>query len=101
MKTEITPQKIVELKENEIFVFESNLDGANYGGAAFQALTWGAIIGQGVGLQGNTYAIPTMFNDISFIKPFVDEFIDFAEHNSQLRFYVTEIGCGIAGWRPE
>lgn len=101
MKEKITPRKIVKLKDNEIFVFGSNLEGGHYGGAAFQALTWGAVIGHGVGLQGNTYAIPTMFNDVCFIKPFVDKFIDFAEHNLQLIFYVTEIGCGIAGWKPE
>ena len=62
---------------------------------------FGAIFGQGVGLQGNTYAIPTMQGGVETIKPYVDEFIDFAKSRPDLTFYVTKIGCGIAGFTFE
>ena len=99
---EFTPDRISELKNNEIFVFGSNLAGAHGGGAA--RLAWqrfGAIWGQGVGLQGRSYAIPTMQGGVETIKPYVDDFIEFARLHPELRFLVTRIGCGIAGFKPE
>ncbi len=51
---------ITELKPNQIFVFGSNVDGLHYGGAAKQAMEFGAEFGNPVGLQGQTYAIPTI-----------------------------------------
>ncbi len=97
-----TPDKISELKNNEIFVFGSNLQGAHGGGAARVALNnFGAILGQGVGLQEQSYAIPTMQGGVETIKPYVDEFIDFAHQHTELQFYVTRIGCGIAGFRDK
>lgn len=96
-----TPEWVTELAENEIFVFGSNLAGTHAGGAARLALKWGAIMGQGVGLQGQTYAIPTMQGGVETIKPYVDEFVDFASKHQQLTFLVTEIGCGIAGFTPQ
>ncbi len=96
---EFTPDMISELKENEIFVFGSNLGGFHGGGAARAALNhFGAIWGQGVGLQGRSYAIPTMHGGVDAIKPYVDEFIDFARQHQQYKFLVTRIGCGIAGF---
>lgn len=93
--------RIEQLAENEIFVFGSNLAGMHGGGAARLArLKWGAVMGQGVGLQGRTYAIPTMQGGPETIKPYVDEFIAFAKAHPELRFLVTEIGCGIAGFTP-
>ena len=93
---------ISDLKENEIFVFGSNLAGAHAGGAARIALEkFGAVWGQGVGLQGRSYAIPTMQGGVETIKPYVDEFIDYAYHHSELIFLVTRIGCGIAGFTKE
>ena len=87
---------------NEIFVFGSNLAGAHGGGAARLAYNrFGAIWGQGVGLQGQSYAIPTMQGGVETIKPYVDEFIRFAQTRSDLKFYVTQIGCGIAGFKVE
>jgi len=72
----ITPEYITELKPNEIFVFGSNLAGAHGGGAARVARNkFGAIWGQGVGLQGQSYAIPTMHGGVERIQPYVDEFI--------------------------
>lgn len=102
MFTEFTPDWITELKENEIFVFGSNLAGAHGGGAARIALQrFGAIWGQGVGLQGHSYAIPTMQGGVETIRPYVDEFCRFALQHKELRFLVTRIGCGIAGFTPE
>jgi len=96
----ITNPHITELMEDEVFVFGSNLQGMHYGGAARIACRWGAVMGQGVGLQGQTYAIPTMSGSVASIAPFVDEFIHFATSNPEMRFLVTEIGCGIAGYTP-
>lgn len=97
-----TPEFITHLKENEIFVFGSNLAGMHGGGAARIALErFGAKMGQGVGLQGQSYAIPTMQGGVETIKPYVDEFIQFAQQHPELTFLVTRIGCGIAGFTDE
>ena len=91
-----------ELQGGEIFVFGSNLAGRHDGGAARVAVEkFGAVYGQGVGLQGQSYAIPTMQGGVDTIKPYVDEFIRFADSRSELTFLVTRIGCGIAGFRDE
>ena len=60
--------------------------------------SFGAIWGQGVGLQGQSYAVPTMHGGVDEIRPYVDEFIDFARQHPELTFLVTRIGCGIAGF---
>ncbi len=97
-----TPNRITTLQENEIFVFGSNLRGMHDGGAARIAMDlFGAIMGQGVGLQGQSYAIPTMQGGVETIKPYVDEFIEFAKQHPELKFLVTRIGCGIAGFHDE
>lgn len=102
MKDKLTPEFITELKENEIFVFGSNLDGMHIGGAARIAHDkFGAIWGQGVGLQGQSYGIPTMHGGVDDIKPYIDEFIKFAKAHEEMMFLVTRIGCGIAGFRDE
>ena len=96
---EFTPEQITVPGENGIFVFGSNLEGRHAGGAASIAHNkFGAIWGQGVGLQGNSYAIPTMQGGVETIRPYIDEFVVFAKAHSNLRFYVTKIGCGIAGF---
>lgn len=101
-RPDFTPNFIKSLKADEIFVFGSNLAGAHGGGAARIAVEdFGAIWGQGVGLQGQCYAIPTMQGGVETIKPYVDEFIEFAKQHKELFFYVTRIGCGIAGFRDE
>lgn len=94
-----TPEHIAVLEPGEIFVFGSNLAGAHGGGAARAArLHFGAVMGQGVGLQGRSYAIPTMQGGPETIKPYVDDFILFAKQHPELTFLVTPIGCGIAGF---
>lgn len=100
MKNRITPERISHLNANEIFVFGSNLSGSHGGGAARIAVEkFGAIWGQGVGLQGQCYAIPTMQGGVETIKPYVDEFIAFAQQHQEFDFLVTRIGCGIAGFQ--
>lgn len=97
-----TPEFITELKPDEVFVFGSNLAGMHGGGAAYVAFKrFGAVMGCGVGLRGQSYAIPTMQGGVETIKPYVDEFITFASAHPELFFYVTRIGCGIAGFRDK
>lgn len=97
-----TPERITHLAMNEIFVFGSNLAGSHGGGAAHIAHShFGAIWGQGVGLQGQCYAIPTMHGGVEAIRPYVDEFVKFALLHREYTFLVTRIGCGIAGFRDE
>ena len=101
-KKRTTPEFITQLAPGEIFVFGSNLRGMHGGGAAYVAYRkFGAIMGQGVGLQGSSYAIPTMQGGVENIRPYVDEFIDFAREHPELTFLVTRIGRGIAGFQDE
>lgn len=87
-----------------IFVFGSNLAGRHGKGAALTAFRQhGAIYGQGTGLQGNSYAIPTKDEHIQTlplnkIKKYVDTFVRFAELNPDMKFQVTRVGCGLAGY---
>lgn len=97
----ITPQFITSLQENEVFVFGSNLRGIHAGGAARTAcLHFGAEMGKGVGMQGQSYAIPTMQGGVETIRPYVNDFIAYAQQHPEQHFLVTPIGCGIAGFEP-
>lgn len=96
----VTPPIVRHLEENEIFVFGSNANGYHGGGAAAVAMhSFGAVWGQGEGLQGKSYAIPTM-EGLEKLKEAVDRFTDFADQHQELRFLVTMIGCGSAGYSP-
>jgi len=103
----ITPENIISIAENEVFVFGSNLSGRHGKGAAKTALGWGAKWGQAAGIQGKTYGIPTKDAairrtlSVKEIKPFVDDFIEWAKYHTGNTFYVTEIGCGLAGMKPK
>ena len=114
-----TPEKIENLKGGEVFVFGSNIQGEHAGGAAaFANKVFKAEMGCGFGFCDfacKTYAIPTCirvwagtiepfrttkpFDNVNQIKPFVDAFISDAKHFSDKTFYVTKIGCGIAGFK--
>ena len=104
---EFTPENITHLKPNEIFVFGSNRAGRHGKGAALTALKkFGARNGEGYGLVGQSYAIPTKDRTLRVltmgeIKIQVDKFIKFASEHQELKFYVTEIGCGLAGYSPK
>lgn len=101
-KGRVTPEWIDDLQENEVFVFGSNLAGMHGGGAARVArLRFGAVMGKGVGMQGRSYAIPTMQGGTETIRPYVNDFIAYAKEHPELTFLVTPIGCGIAGFEPE
>ena len=96
----IAPDHIAELSKCEVFVFGSNLEGQHAGGAArFAYDNFGAEWGNGVGPQGRCYAIPTMHGPLSLIKPYVDDFIEYARQHPMNRFLLTRIGCGIAGFK--
>lgn len=103
----ISSHNIKELKTNEVFVFGSNESGRHGKGAAKTALKWGAKWGLANGYSGNTYAIPTKNASITKslsivrISRYVAEFILFAKNNNDLKFLVTEIGCGLAGYKPQ
>lgn len=99
-RPEHTPDMISELKTDEVFVFGSNLEGMHGGGAAYTAFKkFGAAMGCGVGHRGQSYAIPTMHGRVEDIRPYVDEFIRYAAEHPELFFYVTRVGCGIAGFK--
>lgn len=89
---------------NKIFTFGSNEAGRHGAGAAKRArAAYGAKYGQGKGLQGSSYAIPTKDSSLKTlplnkVAKYVQEFKEFAELNSDKEFYVTRIGCGLAGF---
>lgn len=98
-RPDFTPENITALKGDEIFVFGSNLAGMHGGGAArFAFNKLGAQWGVGVGITGQCYAIPTMHGGVDAIKPYVDDFVAYASEHKEKFFYVTRIGCGIAGF---
>lgn len=98
-----TPENITKLEPNEVFVFGSNTDGRHGKGAAKTALKlFGAKWGVGEGLCGQSYALPTVGNNLSRmstsnVKKHIDIFIEFAKTHPELIFYVTKVGCGLAG----
>lgn len=102
----VTPDRITSLAPNEVFVFGSNRAGRHGRGAAKTALKWGAVHGKGEGLMGQTYGLPTKGRRIEVltlreIGYAVDRFVQFAISRPDLHFLVTEVGCGLAGYRPK
>ncbi|PLV56418.1 A1S_2505 family phage non-structural protein [Brachyspira pilosicoli] len=101
----VSEKHIDKLEDDEVFVFGSNTEGMHAGGAARMAMNWGAVYGKAFGLQGKTFAIPTVDYtrsgkmSVDEIKKYVDEFLDFTIKNKDKKFLVTEIGCGIAGFK--
>lgn len=91
----------------EIFVFGSNLAGRHGAEAALAAVReHGAIYGQGEGMQGNSYGIPTKDRQLrslglDAISSHVMRFLRFAANRRDLTFRLTPIGCGLAGYKPE
>lgn len=96
----VTPDNIRSLEPNEIFVFGSNSEGHHGGGAAMTAMRFfGAEWGNGEGIQGQSYAIPTM-EGLEHLSEAVHRFCIYAREHQNLKFFVTRIGCGIAGYSP-
>lgn len=106
MKRELTPENIQELKDNQIFVFGSNMNGNHAGGAARLAVEkFGAIMGQAEGIQGQSYAIPTLDKDMQKateeeLLVFLENFGNYANEHPEKEFLLTAIGTGIAGLTP-
>ncbi len=98
----VTPAMITALKDDEVFVFGSNKEGMHIGGAARAAFErFDAKWGEGIGMTGRCYAIPTMDGSIDIIRHHVDDFTEYARTHPELTFLVTPIGCGIAGWHVD
>ena len=101
-----TPDYIDRLLSNQIFVFGSNTLGYHTGGASGTARKkFGAVWGQAEGLQGQSYAIPVDYgkgvrNDVD-VKAAVGRFIAFAKEHTELFFFVTRVGCGVAGYQDD
>jgi len=95
------------LSSTPVFVFGSNLAGRHGKGAALWARQHrGAIYGQGVGRQGDAYAIPTKDGrlqvlPLQVIQRHVADFLDYARQRPGITFELTPIGCGLAGYRSE
>lgn len=94
---------ISKLEHNQVFVFGSNTNGYHNGGAAKQALEWGAIYGIGFGRHGQTYAIPTLGADMSrlplcAIKHYLSRLAEDAAREPDTDFLLTKVGQGIAGF---
>jgi uncharacterized protein (DUF1810 family) len=101
VETRITPERITKLAGNEVFVFGSNALGMHHGGAARVAVDkFGAVMGQGHGMQGKSYAINSM-SGIPDMMEDIKLFSEYAKAHPDKHFLVTPIGCGIAGYRPE
>ena len=101
VETRITPERITKLAGNEVFVFGSNALGLHHGGAARVAVDkFGAVMGQGHGMQGKSYAINSM-SGIPDMMEDIKLFSEYAKAHPDKHFLVTPIGCGIAGYRPE
>ena len=102
-----TPERISVLREDEIFVFGSNLLGHHMGGAARTARrVFNAETGVAEGLTGQAYALPTLGEDMRQVAPealraSLGRLLRFALEHPKLTFYLTEVGCGIAGWPME
>ena len=101
LPSRITPSMINVLEKNEIFVFGSNIQGMHMGGAARVAYSkFGAEWGNGEGLQGQSYGLPTM-EGIENTTTAARHFTACAKEHPELKFFVTPVGCGIAGYTPE
>jgi hypothetical protein len=96
-----TPDNITHLAIDEYIVVGTNYEGRHAGGAALYAKKhFGLIEGCGEGLSGQTYALPTMAG-LEHLRSAALDFIDFSKFNPDKTFYLTRVGCGIAGHSDE
>ncbi len=95
----VSPLTVTSLAPNEIFVFGTDAAGRHDGTSSKTALEkFGAKKGVSEGLQGQSYAIPTM-SKVQYIAPAVNRFIEYAKQNPKMKFLVTPVGCGTAGFK--
>lgn len=96
----LAPDTIDNLTSNQVFVFGTSADGKHEEGTAKTALDkYGAVMGQGEGMQGQSYAIPVKEVSEAQVYRAVKRFISFAKDHSDREFIVTEVGCDTATWR--
>lgn len=103
MSNRVTPDFVTSLGKNDIFVFGCRNSGRHFDGASSYALKhFGAVMGQREGIQGQSYAIPTIGRTIGLtdIRESVNRFTEYAAAHPELNFLVTPIGCGGGGWSP-
>lgn len=97
----VAPDFVRDLEPNEIFVFGSNINGQHFGGAARHALSrFGAIIGKAEGIQGKSYAIPSVGNSLADLRKCIERFTEYAVQHPEKNFLLSAIGCGNAGYSP-
>lgn len=100
-------EKFKPMPEGAVFVFGSNEAGYHGGGAAREAYEkFGAVWNKGIGHYGQSYALPTKDTNVqtlplAHIQHYVDRFLDYVMRNPNLTFYLTKIGCGLAGLTEE
>lgn len=97
---------VKKMADDEVFVFGSNESGRHGAGAAKTAMDAGAVWGVGFGHQGSTFAIPTKDWDVQTlslrsIEFYVCRFLAYADMREDLKFLVTRIGCGLAGYKDD
>lgn len=98
---------IKSLAEDTVFVFGSNMAGTHQGGAAKTAhLHFGAMKGVGRGWSGQSFAIPTMNEHLqqmplSQIQHYIDDFKIYTKNHPKLKYFITSVGCGVAGYKVE
>jgi hypothetical protein len=103
----ITPYEVEYLEPNEIFVFGSNEAGIHGAGAARLAYErFGARLGQGFGLIGQSFALPTKdwsvgTLELDVIEFYINRFEECVRINQHFKFMITRIGCGLAGYDAE
>lgn len=104
----MTKQQFPQPEPGEIFVFGSNRAGRHGAGAALHAFRhFGAIYGRGEGRMGDSYALPTLDGGLGQLtlkqirEESVARFLAYAEAHPELKFFVTPIGCGLAGFRVD
>lgn len=101
-ESRIAPDFIDRLGNADVFVFGSNIHGQHHGGASLYALEhFGAINGQAEGMQGRSYAIPTEGNTFEELKQAIERFNDYVVTHPHVRFMLSAIGCGAAGYSVE
>jgi hypothetical protein len=100
-------QSIPSISRGYIWVFGSNLKGAHGKGAAKVAhKVFAAPYGQHTGRMGSAYAIPLKDRRLNtlpldVILPYITDFLHYAQANPALKFWVTRVGCGLAGYTDE
>lgn len=97
----------MNLDTRPIYVFGSNLAGRHGKGTALTARKkYGAVYGQGVGMQGHSYGIPTKDGDLNIlpipvIAAHVLDFLNHARNDIRRVYQLVRIGCGLSGYKPE